>query len=273
MSDSVNLDSYLRRLGYEGDRRPTLETLAELQRRHVQRLPFENLTPFLGDEVVLDPEALERKLVREGRGGYCYEHNLLFLDVLSQLGFQARGLAARVFWKEHEDARPPATHMLLAVVIDGETWLVDTGFGALTPTAPLKLESEDPQTTPHEPFRVSRRGESYHLQARLGDSWRLLYSFDFREMWLADYELASWYLSHHPRSHFVTDLVAARVGQGRRHTLLNDRYTVRYPDGTSQRRELTGPDEVLAVLEQVFRVRVPSPEALRLALEEKGVVR
>ena len=273
MSDSVDLNAYFQRLGYQGERRPTLATLAELQHRHVRRLPFENLTPFLGEEVVLDIGALERKLVGDRRGGYCYEHNLLFLDVLKQLGFQARGLAARVFWKEHPDARPPATHMLLAVDIDGETWLVDTGFGALTPTGPLKLDTEDPQTTPHEPFRVLHRGESYHLEARLGDTWRLLYSFDFREMWLADYQLASWYLSHHPRSHFVTDLVAARVGQGRRHTLLNDRYTVRYPDGTSQARVLAGPDEVLTVLEQVFRVRLPSPQALRLALEEKGVVR
>lgn len=200
MSDSVDLNAYFQRLGFQGERRPTLATLAELQRRHVRRLPFENLTPFLGEEVVLD-------------------------------------------------------------------------IGALTPTGPLKLDTEDPQTTPHEPFRVLHRGESYQLEARLGDTWRLLYSFDFREMWLADYQLASWYLSHHPRSHFVTDLVAARVGQGRRHTLLNDRYTVRYPDGTSQARGLAGPDEVLTVLEQVFRVRLPSPQALRLALEEKGVVR
>ena len=130
MSDSVALNAYFQRLGYQGERRPTLATLAELQHRHVRRLPFENLTPFLGEEVVLDIGALERKLVGDRRGGYCYEHNLLFLDVLKQLGFQARGLAARVFWKEHPDARPPATHMLLAVDIDGETWLVDTGFGA-----------------------------------------------------------------------------------------------------------------------------------------------
>ena len=151
MSDSVDLNAYFQRLGYQGERRPTLATLAELQHRHVRRLPFENLTPFLGEEVVLDIGALERKLVGDRRGGYCYEHNLLFLDVLKQLGFQARGLAARVFWKEHPDARPPATHMLLAVDIDGDRRLsrveVVECLKAQLPIDGAQLDVGAPRTT------------------------------------------------------------------------------------------------------------------------------
>lgn len=276
MTDQLNLDTYLRHLGYQGDRSPTLETLAELQRRHVATFPFENLSPYLGDEVSLDTGALATKLLRDQRGGYCFEHNVLFENVLRQLGFQVRGLAARVFWNADEDARPPVTHMLLRVEIDGRPWLVDTGFGALTPTGPVRLDSEREQRTPHEPFRVYREGPGYRLEARLGDHWRLLYRFDLREMWLADYQMISWYLSHHPESLFVTNLVAARVDPDRRHTLLNRRYTVRFPNGDSESRDLEDADQVLAVLEDVFRVRVGGKkEALRrrLALETEGVVR
>jgi len=263
MNDQVNLDAYLQRLGYHGDREPTLATLAELQRRHVETFPFENLTPYLGDEVGLEPRALEAKLLHRQRGGYCFEHNRLFELVLRQLGFQVRGLAARVFWNQSEDAQPPTTHMLLHLVIDGVPWIADTGFGALTPTVPLRLDTEASQSTSHEPFRVRKNGDQYQLEARLGEQWRLLYRFPLHAVPAADYRMFNWYVSHHPESIFVTHLVAARVEAGRRHTLLDHRYTVRYPDGASESRELAGVDQVVDILERVFRAQVEDRAAFR----------
>src|SRR5581483_8518947 len=79
---SVDLDAYFARVGYDGPRKATLDTLRALHRLHPQAIAFENLSPLLGDPVPLDAAALHDKMVRNGRGGYCFEHNLLFASVL-----------------------------------------------------------------------------------------------------------------------------------------------------------------------------------------------
>ncbi|HVW68900.1 MAG TPA: arylamine N-acetyltransferase, partial [Steroidobacteraceae bacterium] len=94
-SDTVDVAAYFRRIGYSGPGTPTLETLAALHLLHPQAIPFESLDPLLKRPIGLTPGALQRKLIHEGRGGWCFEHNLLLADVLRALGFQATGLAAR----------------------------------------------------------------------------------------------------------------------------------------------------------------------------------
>ena len=71
----IDLDAYFRRIGYDGPRDASLETLRELHRLHPQAIPFENLDPLLGRPVNLDPASLQAKLVEGGRGGYCFEQN------------------------------------------------------------------------------------------------------------------------------------------------------------------------------------------------------
>src|SRR5436190_24033061 len=107
---TIDLDGYFHRVGYAGSRMPTLDTLRDLQLRHTEAIPFENLNPLLGWPVRLDAAALEQKMVRDGRGGYCYEHNLLFRHVLEALGFRAVGLAARILWNVPDGMVRPKTH-------------------------------------------------------------------------------------------------------------------------------------------------------------------
>ena len=102
----VDLDAYFARIGYRGARAPTLEALTRIHALHVEAIPFENLSPFLGEPVPLDLESLQRKLVAGGRGGWCFEHNLLFSYMLLAMGYGVRRLAARVRWSV-----PPGTVM------------------------------------------------------------------------------------------------------------------------------------------------------------------
>ena len=125
----VDLDAYFQRIGYQGTAASTVETLRRLHHLHPQAIPFENLSPALGLPVPLDLPSVERKFIREGRGGYCYEQNALFAAVLCQLGFQVRGLSARVLWNSPEDAITARSHMLLEVTAEGEAYLADVGFG------------------------------------------------------------------------------------------------------------------------------------------------
>src|SRR4249920_3430118 len=97
------LDEYFQRIGHTGPRSPTLDTLRALHLRHTTTIAFENLSPLLGWPVHLDIESLHQKLVRDGRGGYCFEQNLLFSHALRALGFRVAGLAARVLWNTTDD--------------------------------------------------------------------------------------------------------------------------------------------------------------------------
>ncbi|TGT04040.1 arylamine N-acetyltransferase, partial [Mesorhizobium sp. M8A.F.Ca.ET.213.01.1.1] len=115
----------------------SLATLKALHRQHPQAIAFENLDPFLGHARKLDLASLQDKIFTHGRGGYCYEHNLLFMHALTALGFEVSGLAARVLWGQPDDAITARSHMLLRVEFDGHTYLADVGFGGLTLTAPL----------------------------------------------------------------------------------------------------------------------------------------
>ena len=146
----IDLDAYFSRIGYDGPRDASLETLRELHHLHPQAIPFENLDPLLGRPVKLDPASLQAKLVEGGRGGYCFEHNTLFADVLRQLGFKVQEGTARVRWSVPPGVKTPRTHCLLFVEAEGDDYLADVGFGGNVLTAPLKLSSRDAQKTPHE---------------------------------------------------------------------------------------------------------------------------
>jgi N-hydroxyarylamine O-acetyltransferase len=262
MQDAFDLDAYLTRIGYNGPATPQLETLCELHRLHPQAIPFENLNPLLRWPIRLDARSLQDKLVKQRRGGYCYEHNLLLKHALERIGFRVTGLAARVLLNQPEDAVRARTHMLLQIDLEDEIWIADVGFGGMTLTAPLRLLEHVPQPTPHEPFRLTRMAGDYALQAEVRGGWRTLYRFDLQQQVLPDYELASWYLSNHPESRFVANLVAARTEPQRRYALLNNELAVHELNRESERRSLTSVAEVRQTLSETFRIDVPESAEL-----------
>jgi N-hydroxyarylamine O-acetyltransferase len=263
----VKLDEYLHRIGYTGPRTCTIETLASVHARHPAAIPFENLDPLLGRPVRLDIESLQQKLVAEGRGGYCYEHNLLLAEALRGLGFEVRGLAARVLRGAPPGTVRPRTHMLLGIRVDGATWIADVGFGGLTLTAPLRLEPGLEQPTTHETFRVTRASNGFVLEAHVGGTWQTLYEFTEEEQALVDYEIANWYTSTHPSSIFLTSLMAARARPDARCALLNNALTIYHRNGAIERQVLAGGDVLAATLRDVFGIRLPENPGLLTALE------
>lgn len=259
MSDErVDVEAYFRRIGYSGSGEPTLATLRAIHAHHPQRIAFENLDPFLGRAVKLDNASLEEKLVRSGRGGWCFEHNLLLAAVLRALGFSVTGLAARVVFNVAAGSVRPRGHMLLAVEVDAERWLADVGFGGLTLTAPLRFEPGIEQRTPHESFRLIETEGDHILEARVREEWKALYRFDLQPQHRVDYEVANWFLATHPESHFVKGLMVARAAEGKRFTLAERRFTTRMLNGDIEQRELMSVAELRAVLENVFDIRVPA---------------
>src|SRR6187402_3753354 len=168
MRRAMNLAAYFQRIGYRGRYHPDLALLSALTLAHTRSIPFENLDVLLGRPISLEPEALFQKLIVERRGGYCFEQNGLFLEVLRELGFQVTPLGARVRLQRPRGFTPPRTHVFLRVELDGESWLTDVGVGGLSLTAPLRLMTEAEQATPHEPRRIVQEGRRLFHQVRFG---------------------------------------------------------------------------------------------------------
>ncbi|WGS53640.1 arylamine N-acetyltransferase [Paraburkholderia sp. D15] len=255
MSHTVSLDNYFARIGYDGPRAATLDVLRALHGLHPRAIPFESLNPFTRRPVKLDLESVERKLVTDRRGGYCFEQNALFADVLMQLGFKVTPLIGRVVWGREPDAITPRSHMVLRVDIDDEPWIADVGFGSVTLTAPLRLTVGLAQATPLGTFRLadaSRNALFLEVQSR-DESWARVYRIDLQPVEWIDYETSNWYTSTSPEAIFASNLIVCRVIDGARLTLLNDHLNERSGSGEIVRQhQLTNADEFAACLRERF---------------------
>ncbi|MDQ1391096.1 MAG: N-hydroxyarylamine O-acetyltransferase [Acidimicrobiaceae bacterium] len=265
--EHFDLDAYLERIGYRGGRTADLATLQAIVVGHCRHIAFENLDPFLHRTVGLDMASLQAKLVGGGRGGYCFEQNLLLIHALATLGYRTTGLAARVLWNRPSDGPPPPrSHMLVRVQLDDGPHLVDVGFGGLTLTGVLRLEPDVEQETPHEPFRLQPIGDEFVMQAKVGGRWQSLYRFGLGEAFLSDYSVTSWYLCNHPESPFATGLMAARVDEARRYALRGHELAIHHLGGASEHRELASPIELMRTLETDFGLNLDALGDLEVSL-------
>jgi len=258
MVTARDLPAYFARIGYTGPSEPTLAVLRALVARHLSRIAFENLDPLLGRPVDLDPAALVAKLVHARRGGYCQEHNSFFHDVLFALGFSVVALGGRVLWTRAEGQPAPLTHRLTLVEFPEGKFIADVGFGGPCPTAPLRLAPDLEQTTPHGTYRLSREREMFELQLRVDERWQAMYRFDLAEQTRADFEVANWYTSTHPRSLFTQNLVVCQIVGDTRVNLLNANFSLRQPNGRVEHRVLAGAAELERVLEDVMDLALPA---------------
>jgi N-hydroxyarylamine O-acetyltransferase len=257
ISRDALLLSYFDRIGYAGADAPTLDTLAALHALHPAAIAFENLDPLMGRPISLAPGAVAAKLLAAGRGGYCYEHNTLFLAVLRALGMSARSVAARVMWNLPPGRTMPRIHMLLRVRLPEGEYLADVGFGRLTLNAPLRLVPDVEQPTSHGLYRLLPRGDEFAMQALLDGTWRELYQFTLAEELPVDWEVANWYTATHPDSIFTKSLMVTRSERDTRYALLDDRFRIYRPGGLVEQRMMATPEELAALLQNEFAIRLP----------------
>ena len=250
------LTRYLARIGYTGPVAPTHEVLAALQAAHIAAIPFEAIDALTGVGIDIGAEAVAAKLIDRRRGGYCFEQNGLFLRVLKAIGFEAEAMLGRVRWMLPDDApATPRTHQVVLVTLDGRPWLADVGFGAAVPPQPLAMDSEAPQQTRHESYRVRRGGFGWEVEAQIGEEWKPLYRLDDAAAPPVDCIVGNWYTSTHPESHFRHQLIAARTTADARYGLRDNRLTTRLADGRTDRRYLTA-DEIERTLAEIFLLPV-----------------
>ncbi len=275
---NLDLDAYLRRIGYDGPLDPSHATLAALHRAHLAAVPFENLDLMLGRGVRVDLDSIQAKLVYANRGGYCYEHGQLFGAALERLGYQVDRLLARV-GPDGEPARP-RTHLTLRVATaDAGTWLADVGFGN-SPPGPLELGNElrdpDPGSAPQEldgwsyEILPDDAEETWKVRELQAGEWVTLYRYEDRPVYPADVVMSNHYTATYPESWFTWQPIVARRYPDAVHALVGRMYTITTPGHVKNRRMLTD-DEFAVALSEVFGLTFTDEELATLVAAPRGV--
>lgn len=274
----MDIDRYLARIGLSRAPAADPQGLAVLQRAHRQSIGFENLDIPLGRGIRIDAASVFDKLVVQGRGGYCFEQNRLYGDVLAALGMVNRPLLARVYMGLAEDApTPPRTHVLLLVEAEtGRPWIADAGFGG-SYVPPLPLEHGAEALTPDgAAHRLRRIGDEWLLEragpveatdgrpAPHGD-WQPQYLFDLAEVVPADLELSNHWTSTRPDTRFTT-LHVASVVLPDGFAALSERSLRIHREGATQMREVVDAADYAVTLQGLFGIALSEAEAARLPL-------
>ena len=213
----IDIDAYLERIAYSGTRAPTAGTLQSLHRSHMLTVPFENLDIHLARPIVLDEEKFFEKIVRQRRGGFCYELNGLFAALLRAMNFDVTLLSARVYNSEGVPG-PDFDHMTL-LVHTGESWIADVGFGDSF-VEPLRLSSPDDQIQCNVAYRVERNGDGWRvLQSKTPGKWTPQYEFTLQPRQLADYAAMCHWQQTSPESHFTRKRICSMATPDGRVTL------------------------------------------------------
>ncbi len=215
----LDFDAYLERIGLGGTSDPTLR---EVHRAHATTIPFENLDPHRGIPVSLAQRDLERKLVHERRGGYCFEHNLLLGAALSHLGLKVEPMLARVRAGTRPGAIRPRSHLVLRVRDREGVWHADVGFGRGTLLDPIPFGPAGAFEQSGWTFRVVEEGAELVLQSLVDGAWADQYAFAPEPVPRIDIETSNWWTCTHPHSPFVFGLIAAVHHADGRRELMHD---------------------------------------------------
>lgn len=242
-SDRLDLGAYLDRVGVTGDLAADECTLARLHRAHVLSIPFENADIVLGRPVSLDLDAVQAKLVQRRRGGYCYEHAVLFAAVLDRIGFPVRRLSGRI--RMGTDEIRARTHVALLVGEVGDGWLADVGLGSAGPIGPMPWRDGSRSDEGRWSYRLDRarpgeagEGREWVMRIARPEGWFDLYSLDTTTQHVVDYEVGNHYVSTHPDSPFVRRLAAGSTRPDCRLRLADRGFTLESAPGESRKQEL-----------------------------------
>jgi N-hydroxyarylamine O-acetyltransferase len=250
------VDAYLTRIGAERPVRPDLDALRELHLRHLRAVPFENLSIHLGEDIVLEREALVAKIVDRRRGGFCYELNGAFGALLSALGYEVTYLAARVYGGG-EGPGLLFDHLALKV----GPWLADVGYGSHS-SYPLLIDERGDQEDPNGVFRIAETPEG---DLDVYQDGRREYRLETRPRTLADFRSGCWWQRTSPFSHFTRSLVCSMSTETGRVTL-SGRTLKHTADGESTERELGDDAEVLTAYRTWFGIELDAvPEVRNVA--------
>jgi N-hydroxyarylamine O-acetyltransferase len=249
----MDVEAYLRRIEYNGPRQLSAACLRALHRQHLFTVPFENLDIPLRSPIRLDLAQLYDKIVVRRRGGFCYELNGLFCELLTAMGFQVQMLSARV-GRAAGGFGPEFDHMLLKVELEGP-WLADVGFGDSF-IHPIVFRAGGADEVNGRRYSVVPAGDEWQLLCE--DEKGQVPQYRFRDVprRLSDYAGMCHFHQTSPESHFTQGWTCSRATPEGRITLANMRLIITRGSSREEHR-LTSEAEVLGCLAEQFGIELP----------------
>lgn len=259
MEGRKKVDAYLSRISVAADHdlEPTIESLRVLQTRHLLSVPFENLDIHWKRPIVLDTDKFYEKIVVNKRGGFCYELNGLFNELLRDLGYETRLVSARVFGGEHGFG-PEFDHAAIIVSIGEKEYLTDVGFGDFA-AVPLEIADGVEQIDREGIFSInSVENGSFVVEKRNGEAWRPAYMFGTQARDLVEFAEMCDFQQYSPESHFTKGKLCSVMTIEGRKTLTDDKFIVTR-NGEKVEETVADDSEFLSLLASEFNIhKVPS---------------
>jgi N-hydroxyarylamine O-acetyltransferase len=246
----MDVEQYLRRIEYDGPRQSTSAVLRNLHRQHLFIIPFENLDIALKTPIRLDLASMYDKVVRRQRGGFCYELNGLFCELLTALGFRVQMLSARVR-RDDGGFGPEFDHMLLRVDLE-EPWLVDVGFGDSF-VDPIVFRAGGADQVNGHRYLVSPFGDEWQLLREDDKGEVPLYAFRDVPRQLGDYQEMCLFHQTSPESGFTKRWICSKATRDGRVTVANRRLIIT-GEGRREERVLSTDDELRLCLRDHFGI-------------------
>lgn len=247
---------YLERIGVGAE-----QPLGRLHRAHLETVPFENLDIHLGRPIRLDTDALFEKVVVQRRGGFCYELNGLFAQLLMARGHRVTLLSAGVATSPGSGTYGPEFDHLALLVEDGQRrWLADVGFGEGF-TEPLDLDSREVQVRSGRSYRLAPEGDRLILwrDASTPEGWEAQYSLSLVPRQLTDFAGMCHHHQTSPDSHFTQRRLCTRLTPEGRVTVKEGMCV--FTRGTQRTEQpLPNEDDWRRALVEHFGVILPVPE-------------
>jgi len=222
----MNIQAYLNRINYDQSLKTDQSTLFSLHQAHLYNIPFEDLNIHYNIPIILETNKLYQKVITEKRGGFCYELNGLFIELLKEIGFKTTLISAKVIDK-HGKVGVKFDHA--AIIVDLEKrWLIDVGFGGDSFVLPKELKLGVIQKDVHDHYKFEKYSEEEWLLSFSsdGENFSKQYVFSFEEQALANFESECQRKQTQEDGYFKMNLMCTKATTEGRISIYNDRLTI-----------------------------------------------
>lgn len=228
-----NIDLYLKRIKLAGILNPTIENLERLHLAHLINVPYENFDILSGIPFNLDESSLFQKIVLNHRGGYCYELNILFAKLLSELGFQNNLLSASIIGEDGTRG-PEFDHPIILVTLH-KRFLADVG-NAKWFHLPICLDDLDYQVQGNNTYRVENKDDVFTLLERNANGFDMpQYEFSLKPRMGMEFSEICQFKWTSSESKFTKDYICSRLISPQTRVMLNSKKLITVENG--QRHE------------------------------------
>jgi N-hydroxyarylamine O-acetyltransferase len=220
-------------------------------------IPFENLDIYdLEADISLGIEDIYSKIVEQGRGGYCFELNALFMALLQSLGFECHPLAGRVLWRK--DYFPPLGHRITVVTLEGRRYYCDVGFGGPAPCSALCLDDTEKQVSGGGIFLFDRSKGDTILYRESESGFEPLLMFSEKPCDPVDFVIMNEYFSKNTNSLFKSKRMANLLTSNGSISI-DGNVLRRYAGGECIETVLDTNERTLEVLSKYFGIHIGYP--------------